>query len=676
MGPMSEVKIHLEFFHDLIKGMETADTGIPTQVGRMQRVIQSVDLSSEGLYTPGRALDWVIDELPGLRRRLALAELINSMLPQGMDVVTIDESQLPTQSPHEAEADARRAAELMTIYGSPMYEDTINEEGELPQEIVDLLKENAHDPYFAAELAEQTDPAVVASFLENLAKANNRFLQMEEDPPDSYAADYDTIVQGLGTSLGQATSNTGDLALDDDVRERWLTAMTTPTFAAEPGELATPGDDAAILTFLTTTGNWDPQFLQSAVERVYVQERHHEGGHEMWWTGTGPPMLPGFEDGPMDPMTQLLLGVRNHPGTVQALLDDDRPQTRSVDGEEIGLDGLTRHLVRRGWPMDEGQTVVGTFAVATNLGDPAAGKEIAGVLGRELEDLQADIAADNKEAERLDRHVAADWASVVPVIGTPVDVGNALWYASEGDWGNAGWSVLGIAPVVGDGLTGLRNLARNADNVSIRGIRLTDLVNPQQLDDFLAAHGRLPTAGDFFRGRFLISAERIAKLPPGLRHLGRIFNGQAHDAALTAATREQGGFGHVYLNAPAGYGGRGKYVVADGWIPPRVNRAGEQVHPGAILEFKGSQLRDIKESTWSRYVDQIADQYPSGARIADVPTSTGALDKGFTKIDGDLYIVVPRQSKRIPEEMIEYAEERGVRILQDYELPDQPWWNP
>ncbi|WP_149814731.1 hypothetical protein [Serinicoccus marinus] len=320
---MREVKIHLEFFHDLIKGMETADTGIPTQVGRMQRVIQSVDLSSEGLYTPGRALDWVIDELPGLRRRLALAELVNSMLPQGMDVVTIDESQLPTQSPHEAEADARRAAELMTIYGSPMYEDSINEEGELPQEIVDLLKENAHDPYFAAELAEQTDPAVVASFLENLAKANNRFLQMEEDPPDSYAADYDTIVQGLGTSLGQATSNTGDLALDDDVRERWLTAMTTPTFAAEPGELATPGDDAAILTFLTTTGNWDPQFLQSAVERVYVQERHHEGGHEMWWTGTGPPMLPGFEDGPMDPMTQLLLGLRNHPGTVQALLDDD-----------------------------------------------------------------------------------------------------------------------------------------------------------------------------------------------------------------------------------------------------------------------------------------------------------------------------------------------------------------
>ncbi len=259
------------------------------------------------------------------------------------------------------------------------------------------------------------------------------------------------------------------------------------------------------------------------------------------------------------------------------------------------------------------------------------------------------------------------------MIGTPVDVGNALWYASEGDWGNAGWSAAGMVPLAGDGAVAVRNLARNADNVKIRGLRLTDLVDAQQLDDFLTTHGRLPTAGDFPRPVPHLP-ERIANLPPGLRHLGRIFNGQAHDAALTAATKDRGGFGHVYLNAPPGYGGRGKYVVVDGWIPPKVDERGRRLSPGAILEFKGSQLSEINPTTWKRYVNQIADRYPSGATIANVRSSRGARQGGFTAIEGELHIVLPRQLDDIPSDMRRYANGRGVKILQDFELPEQPWW--
>ena len=58
-------------------------------------------------------------------------------------------------------------------------------------------------------------------------------------------------------------------------------------------------------------------------------------------------------------------------------------------------------------------------------------------------------------ASGLDYHLLLDACGFIPGYGEFCDVGNALFYAFEGDWGNAGISLLAVVPVIGDvGKTG------------------------------------------------------------------------------------------------------------------------------------------------------------------------------------------------------------------------------
>lgn len=47
-------------------------------------------------------------------------------------------------------------------------------------------------------------------------------------------------------------------------------------------------------------------------------------------------------------------------------------------------------------------------------------------------------------------HLALDVAGMVPVIGAPADLANAAWYAADGDYLDAGLSLAGAIPVLGD----------------------------------------------------------------------------------------------------------------------------------------------------------------------------------------------------------------------------------
>lgn len=44
-------------------------------------------------------------------------------------------------------------------------------------------------------------------------------------------------------------------------------------------------------------------------------------------------------------------------------------------------------------------------------------------------------------------HAVLDGAGLIPVAGMVFDAVNGVWYAVEGDWGNAGLSALGFIPV-------------------------------------------------------------------------------------------------------------------------------------------------------------------------------------------------------------------------------------
>ncbi len=67
-------------------------------------------------------------------------------------------------------------------------------------------------------------------------------------------------------------------------------------------------------------------------------------------------------------------------------------------------------------------------------------------------------------------HTVLDIAGLVPVLGAPADGINAVWYAAEGDWVNAGLSATGMIPIAGEAATvakfGIRavDAVRTADN--------------------------------------------------------------------------------------------------------------------------------------------------------------------------------------------------------------------
>lgn len=73
----------------------------------------------------------------------------------------------------------------------------------------------------------------------------------------------------------------------------------------------------------------------------------------------------------------------------------------------------------------------------------------------------------------LDGHDALDAAGLIPGLGEAADLVNAGWYALEGDWANAGISLAGLIPFVGQAATGTRlagnvveGVARTADDVT------------------------------------------------------------------------------------------------------------------------------------------------------------------------------------------------------------------
>lgn len=63
-------------------------------------------------------------------------------------------------------------------------------------------------------------------------------------------------------------------------------------------------------------------------------------------------------------------------------------------------------------------------------------------------------------------HVALDVAGLVPVVGEPADLANALWYANEKDYLSAAFSLLSMVPEIGDALgKGAKYLGKSSQMV-------------------------------------------------------------------------------------------------------------------------------------------------------------------------------------------------------------------
>lgn len=480
---MSIAAIDIAELADLVTALENAAENIAERRGDLSREMSGVYLPSTELNRVDAVEGWIDDELPGLRRRLALARHIESQTPGPQAFVQLDESTIPTTTPAEARERADEAADLIEDY----------DDGDPPQELVDLLAENATDPYFANQLATKVSPEEVADFVVSASSTRREMAgaTMPDDVDDVEQFDeaYEATLDGLGAAYGTATQGTGDLALPDDYAASWSSAITEES----PEVLG----QASALGLVISRGTFSADFLTTVATDVYEYERELDED-DMWWKRAHSEMgadgygaidpVHGDEEGAptgytesYDPLAGIMAAVGRNPEAGQALFGTGT-FTYIEAGDESGMvnEFLEYVLAKRKWPVDDGAGA--DAAIAAAITPYEGGSTMSTSIAADAHEILTIKAAEIEESREDSNpfsdigHLILDGLGMIPIVGEPADVMNALWYAAEGNAVDAGLSAAGMIPFMGWGATGGRWTRRafNAD----------ELASLRQADDF------------------------------------------------------------------------------------------------------------------------------------------------------------------------------------------------
>ncbi|MEW4225848.1 LXG domain-containing protein [Rossellomorea marisflavi] len=93
----------------------------------------------------------------------------------------------------------------------------------------------------------------------------------------------------------------------------------------------------------------------------------------------------------------------------------------------------------------------------------------------------------------------------------------------------------------------------------------------------------------------------------------------------------------------------GKKYVVDSYVP------GEE-----IVSRKFTQLAEVKETTALSYLSEFTKKYSSGSEISSGKFNPNALKGG--RLEGELILEVPVQTKPVPQKIIDEATEKGIII--------------
>lgn len=260
---MAEATIDLEAMQSLVDTMNTAAGDLRGAKSELTGILGGVSLDTSPPQPLEAAALWVDSQVPGLRRRLALAQVIAAARPGFHGPVQIDESKLSTLSPNEAEKIGREAAAR------------IRDGSSMDAELVGWLNQYSGDPYFAAALAKGCSPEEISDYLQAVSanmRASTQSPSYSEGGEDSQfmkdRANWNLLVTGLSQTLGTATrSQTPDLALPADYADRFADSITTDSRRGQ----------AAVLGLLLKNGTFGTSFLDTVSTKVYDYERNELG---------------------------------------------------------------------------------------------------------------------------------------------------------------------------------------------------------------------------------------------------------------------------------------------------------------------------------------------------------------------------------------------------------------
>jgi len=117
-GGGTVVQINIAEFRALITGMESAHDDLEAADRSARSNLSRLSLSESGMGRLQPVRSWISDAMPGLRRRLALAEALSQTSPGLPNSVTFTEESLTLLTPEQARQKAREAAKLLNEKGS------------------------------------------------------------------------------------------------------------------------------------------------------------------------------------------------------------------------------------------------------------------------------------------------------------------------------------------------------------------------------------------------------------------------------------------------------------------------------------------------------------------------------------------------------------------------------
>lgn len=339
---MALCSIHIPGFTELVAGIEQVRRDLAGDRSAVSGQLQHVLLPTGSLTPVDTVLGWADGEIMGLHRRLAMALQIEASTPGQQLYAQFDENDLSTKSRAQVEADARRVADFVNEGG-----------GEIPQEILDLLREGRTDPYFAQALAGRVDLEQLAGTVRNAGLRPD--LMYSTDPAAEQArwqTDYEDLLDGLGQTLGLASRGTGDVAPPPGWDQRWIEAITA---MENPGQAST-------LAAVVSRGTCSTDFTVGLVEAIHDLETGDRGRRGMWQQDAFPAgsfsyLGATLPDGTQayDPLALVLQAAARNPEAGLRLFEESGTTTVSVGGEDHSVSALMDYLIsQRRWPVDDG----------------------------------------------------------------------------------------------------------------------------------------------------------------------------------------------------------------------------------------------------------------------------------------------------------------------------------
>lgn len=339
--------IDIKAMTGLVGAIGDAVSNLPYDEWGMNSTLGSVDVDSSPSSGIGKVSAWAEGAVPGLKRRLALAQAIEAQHPSFQGVVKIDESKLSNLDPTAAQNQGAADAKKLRDSG-----------GKLDPKLIAEIAKYQNDPYFAAGFGTALTPDELADIVQQASNGHSTH------PPtsDEYKAwfkQYQQLVSAMGNTVATATRNTGNLALPSDTAQQWVNV-----FKREPGDDGFRYDEGAALSSLLKYGNYSTPFLNKISTDVYNYERSKDGD-AVWGPKAGITMdrlIDPTGNGMtvnIDVMANVLAGLGHNADAAQQFFDVGNPHASTVD---VKINGKTYHMnkrleyliAERTWATDKG----------------------------------------------------------------------------------------------------------------------------------------------------------------------------------------------------------------------------------------------------------------------------------------------------------------------------------